>query len=80
MASVMIRKLPEELYERLKERARRNRRSITQEAAWILEAALSEAATSGEAWAEVERVREMVQGRYGSFPDSSAGIREDRER
>ncbi len=80
MATVMIRNLPDDVFERLKQRARDNRRSITQEAAWILEAALSQAATPGEAWAEVERVREMVQRRYGSFPDSTADIREDRER
>jgi plasmid stability protein len=80
MASVTIRNLPDGLFERLRDRARRNRRSITQEAAWILEAALSEATTPAEAWAEVERVREMVQRRYGSFPDSSADIRSDRER
>ena len=80
MATVTIRNLPQDLFERLKDRAQRNRRSITQEAAWILEAALSQPATPGEAWAEVERVREMVQRRYGSFPDSSADIRDDRER
>ncbi len=80
MASVTIRNLPEKLYKRLKERARRNRRSITQEAAWILESVLSESAASGEAWLEAERVREMVQRRYGAFPDSAADIREDRER
>ena len=80
MASVTIRDLPDKVYERLKESAQHNRRSITQEAAWILEKALSESGAPGEAWAEVARVREMVGRRYGSFPDSVLDIREDRER
>ncbi len=80
MAAVTIRNLPDKVYERLKERAQHNRRSITQEAAWILETSLSETRAPGEAWAEVARVREMVGRRYGSFPDSVPGIREDRER
>ncbi len=80
MPTVTIRDLPDEIYERLKERAERHRRSITQEAAWILEAVLAEPVTPGEAWAEVERVRERVRDRYGRFPDSAAEIRRDRER
>lgn len=80
MASVTIRDLPEEIYARLRDRAERHRRSITQEAAWILEAVLAEPATPGEAWAEVERVRDRVRRQYGSFPDSTPDIREDRER
>ena len=80
MATVTIRDLSEETYRRLKDRAQRHRRSITQEAAWILEAALAEPATPTEAWAEVERVREMLRRRYGPFTDSTDDIREDRER
>jgi plasmid stability protein len=80
MANVTIRNLPEGTFRRLKERAKRNRRSIAQEAAWLLDAALSEAVTPGEAWAEVQRVREMIQSRYGTFSDSTDDIRTDRER
>jgi len=40
MASLMIRDLPPELHERLKERARVNRRSLGKEALVILEEAL----------------------------------------
>jgi plasmid stability protein len=80
MSTLTIRDLPDEIYERLKARAAANRRSATQEAAWILETALAEAASAGEAWAEVERVREMVRQRYGTFPDSTADVREDRDR
>jgi plasmid stability protein len=80
MATLTIRDLSEEAYDRLKARADRNRRSATQEAAWILERALAEPVTTGEAWAEVDRVRELVRHRYGIFPDSAADVRQDRER
>jgi len=40
MASLMIRDLPVDLHERLKERARANRRSLNKEALVILEEAL----------------------------------------
>lgn len=80
MATLTIRDLPEGVYERLKARAAANRRSATQEAARILEAALAEPVSAGEAWAEVERVREMVRQRYGTFADGAADVREDRDR
>lgn len=44
MPSFAIRDLPEELHERLRQRADANRRSMTQEALRILEAALDERA------------------------------------
>lgn len=46
MAGLMIRELPEELHERLKERARVNRRSLSKEAIVILEEALGDRAGS----------------------------------
>ena len=46
MAGLMIRDLPEELHERLKERARANRRSLSKEAIVILEEALGDRAGS----------------------------------
>ena len=64
----------------LKARAKRHRRSITQEAAYIIECALTESGDSKIAWQQVDRVREQVSERYGSFPDSVPSIREDRER
>jgi plasmid stability protein len=41
MASLLIRDLPEELHQKLKERAARNRRSLAKETLLILETALS---------------------------------------
>ncbi|MGH7545427.1 MAG: FitA-like ribbon-helix-helix domain-containing protein [Gemmatimonadota bacterium] len=79
MASLTIRDLPREVYERLRQRAQRHRRSLTQEAAFLLERALDEP-DARALWAQVDVVRERLQGRYGSFPDSTPGIREDRER
>jgi plasmid stability protein len=80
MPGLTIRNLRGEVYARLKERARRNRRSVTQEAAMIIEEALREAETSARPWAEVERIREAVRSRHGALPDSTALVREDRKR
>lgn len=79
MATLTIRNLSAEIYQRLKERARRNRRSITQEAAFLIEQAVS-GAEDRAVWQDVDAVREHLRGRYGSFPDSTPSIAEDRER
>ena len=80
MATVFIRNIDDAAYERLKARAKQHRRSITQEAAFIIELALAEPANSTTAWQRVDRVREQVSERYGPFPDSVPTIREDRDR
>ncbi|MDR7487171.1 MAG: Arc family DNA-binding protein, partial [Armatimonadota bacterium] len=80
MPTLTIRNLPADVYARLRERARRNRRSVTQEAAMIIEEALRQAEAASNPWAQVDRIRESVRSRYGSFPDSATLIREDRER
>ncbi len=80
MPALTIRNIPADVYARLRERARRNRRSITQEAAMIIEEAIRQAEVAANPWAEVERIREAIRSRYGSFPDSAALIREDRQR
>lgn len=80
MPSLTIRNLPADVYARLRERARRNRRSVTQEAAMIIEEAVREAEVAANPWAQVDRIRESVRSRYGAFPDSATLIREDRER
>lgn len=80
MPALTIRNIPAEVYAGLRERARRNRRSVTQEAAMIIEEAVRRADGAASPWAEVERIREAVRSRYGSFPDSTALIREDRQR
>jgi plasmid stability protein len=80
MGSIYIRDFSPSLYKRLKERAKQNRRSITQEALVIIEAALTERKPADHVWEEIDRVRERVSERYGSFGDSTAKIREDRRR
>jgi plasmid stability protein len=80
MPTLTIRNIPAELYDRLKERARRNRRSTTQEAAVLIERALEQAEAGPDPFAEVSRVREALRARYGSFPDSVDLVREDRDR
>lgn len=80
MPTVYIRELPGPVYRRLKERAQRNRRSITREAALILEEALSKPGTLPDAWAMVDALRERLRARYGGFDDSTRLIRQDRRR
>ena len=80
MTTLTIRNISAELYERLKERATRNRRSTTQEAAALIERALAESETGADPWGEVRRVREALRVRYGSFPDSVDLVQEDRAR
>lgn len=80
MGSLTIRNIHPETYQRLKEQARRHRRSITQEAAVIIEEAVAQAQGPQEFWRHARRVREAVQARYGAFTDSAPLIREDRRR
>ena len=80
MPSVYIRNVPSPVYRRLKERAKHNRRSITREAAMILEEAVGSEDRPLEVWETIDRIRERLRVRYGSFPDSVTLIREDRGR
>lgn len=80
MPTLTIRNLPPDIYDRLKKRAKQHRRSITQEAAFIIEEALGKAETPSESWRQVDRLRELIRSRYGTFPDSTPFIREDRQR
>lgn len=80
MPTLTIRNLPPEIYDRLRERAKQHRRSITQEAAFIIEEAVGKAEAPQESWREVDRLRELIRSKYGTFPDSISLIREDRER
>ena len=80
MPTLTIRNLPPEIYDRLRERAKRHRRSITQEAVAIIEQVLGKAGAPQEVWQQVDRLREHIRSRYGTFPDSTSLTREDRER
>lgn len=80
MATLYIRTLSAEAYQQLKERAKRNRRSVTQEAAVILEEALARPEPAQQVWDLVGSFRERLRTRYGTFKDSTALLREDRQR
>jgi len=80
MPRLTVRNLPREVYDRLRDRARRHRRSITQEAAAIIEQVLGRAGAPQEIWQQVDRLRERIRSRYGTFPDSTPLTREDRQR
>ncbi len=80
MPTLYIRTLPQVIYKRLKERAKRNRRSVTQEATVILQEALGKRGRPDEAWEMVGSLRERLRTRYGTFKDSTGLLREDRQR
>ncbi|MFV2073600.1 MAG: Arc family DNA-binding protein [Thermoanaerobaculales bacterium] len=65
MAGLMIRELPDELHERLKERARVHRRSLSKEAIVILEEALGDRAGA--------RLLEQCKGVAISIEDFTTG-------
>ena len=79
MAQVLIRDLDPEVLETLKERARRNHRSLQGELKAILEvAARGTAASSVEEFlAQARLIRERTAATYQT--DSAALVREDRE-
>ncbi|MDQ7841799.1 MAG: hypothetical protein RDU83_12370 [bacterium] len=47
---------------------RNHRRSLTQEAVFIIEEAVGGAGSPGEIWQQVDRVREAIRSTYGSSP------------
>lgn len=78
MPNVYIRDLSPAAYRGLRERAKRHRRSISQEAAMILQDVLGP--PGPEVWDTVDRIRERLRTRYGVFPDSTPLVRADRDR
>ena len=77
MTQMLVRDLPPEVVERLKERARSNGRSLQKEVVAILEGA-AETYTMGEAREITSRWQERFVGR--KLSDSAGLIREDRDR
>jgi plasmid stability protein len=76
VAQLLIRNLDQETVDRLKERARRHRRSLEGEVRVILEK--EAAAGARDPWQLAERIRASFGGRR--FSDSAALVREDRDR
>ena len=82
MPILHVRNVPEDLYDRIRKRARANHRSITAETIALLQAGLSASPTQEESddWFERAReFRERMRARGISF-DATAAIREDRDR
>jgi plasmid stability protein len=78
-----VENVPEELYEALRERARKNRRSITAEALTILEDNIPTAAELARRQKFFEHARKMMASkspRKGPFPSAEEMVREERER
>ena len=82
MPILHIRNVPDDLYERVRKRAKTHHRSITTETIALLEAGLRAmpAPHDFDDWlARAERLREELRAQGFSF-DATAAIREDRER
>ena len=80
MAILHVRNVPEELYARLKRRADSQRRSLSAEAITLLEWAMEEAErTSEDTLASIRRRRSFDPALAGA-PDSTALLRQDRDR
>lgn len=81
MPSLQIRDLPEHLYRVLSEKARRNRRSLAQQATVELER-LTGAEARNRRLATVEALRRQHEnhGLHDTTLDPTAAVREDRER
>ncbi len=79
MAQLLVRGLEPETVERLKQRAKRHRRSLQGEAKLILEDAAQKVSME-EARAIAEKWRKRLAATGKKFSDSAELIREDRER
>jgi antitoxin FitA len=84
MGQILVRDLAPETIEKLKERAKRNRRSLNAEVLTILEEALPRQRTAEERREAMERLRNFAdlaleQSRGIPQSDSTDFIREDRD-
>jgi len=76
MPQVLVRDIEPAVFDRLKERAKKNGRSFEAELRLILKDAAEERVAA--VTPELERVRELFKGR--TFSDSAELLRQDRER
>jgi len=79
MASLQIRDMPEKLYEALSERARRQRRSLAQQAVADL-SAIEELEGRGQRHSIIEQLRRMRRQQSRKLSDPVRIVREDRKR
>ena len=80
MPSLQIRNLSEGTYHLLKARAKADRRSLQQEATWLLETMLSiRHALHQPDWHGVDQIRDQMARTYGTLPNSTPLIRKMRD-
>ena len=81
MATLHVRNVPDELYERIRDRAAAEKRSLGAEVIWLLEQALLRQPDDATAlWDRIDRRRAWLAETQGEFPSSVDLIREDRQR
>ena len=80
MAILHIRDVPQDLYNRLKQRAKAQRRSLSAEVISLLEWALREAERSPHATLVSIRSRRSFSPSAVGAPDSTSLLRQDRQR
>jgi plasmid stability protein len=83
MPTLYVENVPKDLYEALRERARKNRRSIAAEVIGLLEQFVptpEELRRRKRAFEELRRIQVSVPPGRGPFPSTEEMIREDRER
>lgn len=80
MSILHVRNVPQELYERIKQRAAMQRRSISAEVITLLEWAIEQAEVSPKATLSSIRQRRFFSPALAGAPDSSQLLRQDRDR
>ena len=83
MATLYVENVPDELYEALREQARKNRKSIAAEVLTLLRQNVPtarELKSRRDAIRRLERLRSQPSASPGPFPSTEEMVREDRER
>ncbi len=83
MATLYVENVPDELYEALRNRAKKNRKSIAGEVISLLEQRIPTAATlekRRQVFEYAKRLQRRKPPSPGPFPSAEKMIREDRER
>jgi plasmid stability protein len=78
MADIFVRNVDDDAVARLKKKAEAANKSMNELVREVLHAASKP--SKAEAWAAADRIRAEIRARIGhDLPDSTAGIREDRD-
>lgn len=80
MANLSLRDVPEDLYQRIKEIAEHQRRSVNQQIIVLLEQSLQQKRSRVEVLASIDQRNATIAKRVGITPDSAQMIAEDRQR